>query len=361
MKAIKAILLLGTAATFSMLLGGFFAQAIGAPHMAVPIASGLFAASFIPKGDYSFLDTVTPDLSKLTTSFVQFGGKILRKHVNGMNLKGGITPYLGVSVPQAMTKLSALGGPRPYREQDDTDGNGAEFSDRTLNVFQSKWDFNVDPEVYRGKYLAAVQMGATKAPFYEYIIDQVGTEYISAIGNVTVGKGVRNSNGSGAIDIADGWITIAATECAKANPELIAKAIGAINATNGVEKVETFAESQPAWWREKGFVIKCSWGTFDAYKKRYRTLNGYKFEPNESGKYALDGMSNVFLEPVAFITNDGLLGVVYDALAYGTDGDRIQVAASMRRNIIEVRLMMPVGCEFEDIECISVSDNLLAA
>jgi len=357
MKRTQALLLLGVAAVFSLLFGGFFAQAIGAPHMAPVIATGLFVAAFIPKGQYSLLDTVTPDLSKLTTAFVQWGGKILRKHVLAMNLKSGITPYKNVKVPQAMTKLSALGGPRPYRDQDDVEGNGAEFTDRVLNVYQSKWDFNVDPERYRGKYLAS----DSKAPFYEYILDQVGTEYMSAIGNVTVGKGKRNANGTAAIDIADGWITVLAAECAKANPQLIAKAIGVINSTNAVAKVEAFATAQLAWWREKGFVIKCSWATFDAYKANYRALYGFSFEKSESGAYKLDGMDNVILEPVSWITNDGLLGVVYDALAFGTDGDRITVAASMRRNIIEVRLLMPVGCEIEDIECVSVSDNLIAA
>jgi hypothetical protein len=357
MKSIKTILLIVTAAMFSIVLAGFFANAVGAPGMALPIAGALFAASFIPKGEYSLLDTVTPDLSKLSTSFVQWGGKILRKHVNGLNLKSGVTPYKNVKVPQAMTKLSALGGPRPYRDQDDTDGNGAEFTDRTLNVYQSKWDFDVDPEKYRGKYLAT----DTKAPFYEYILDQVGIEYMSAINNKTIGKGARNAAGTGAADIADGWITILAREAAKAQPEIVAKAIGAINGTNAVTKVETFASAQPEWWREQGFVIKCSYATFDAYKTHYRASFGYTFQPREDGKHYLDGFSNVYLEPVSWITNDGLLGVVYDALAFGTDGERIQVAASVRRNIIEVRLMMPVGLEFEDLECISISDNLIAA
>lgn len=357
MKPIKALLLLATAALFSLVFGRFFAEGLSVPEMALPFATGIFLMAFVPKGEYSFLDTVTPDLSKLTTAFVKWGGKILRKHVTGLNLKSGVTPYKNVKEPQAMTKLSALGGPRPYREQDDVEGNGAEFSDRTLNVYQSKWDFNVDPEKYRGKYLAS----DSKAPFYEYILDQVGTEYMSAIGNVTVGKGKRNANGTAAIDIADGWITILATECAKPTPELVAKAIGAITPANAVTKVETFAEAQPDWWKEKGFVIKCGWTAFESYKKHYRATYGYGFKKDETGRYKLDGMDNVYLEPVTWIKNDGLLGVIYDALAFGTDGERIQVAASMRRNIIEVRLMMPVGCEFEDLECISVSDNLIAA
>lgn len=357
MKTSRAFYLLAATAAISLMCGGFFANLTGNMAGARMVTFAIFITAFIPRGDYSLLETVTPDLSKLTTDFVRWGGRILRKHVSGMNLKSGITPYKNVKEPQAMTKLSAQGGPRPYRDQDDVEGNGAKFEDRVLNVYQSKWDFNVDPEKYRGKYLAS----DSKAPFYEYILDQVGIEYMSAIGNITVGKGKRNATGAAAIDIADGWITIAANECAKDNPELVAKAIGAIDSTNAVAKIEAFATAQPDWWREKGFTIKCAWKTLDAYKNNYRDKHGFTFKPNQSGSYTLDGMDNVILEPVTYIKNDGLLGVVYDALAFGTDGDRIQVAASMRRNIIEVRLMMPVGCEFEDLECISVSDNLIAA
>ncbi|WP_342645017.1 hypothetical protein [Mucilaginibacter sp. CSA2-8R] len=357
MKTTKALFLVACAAVFSVLMGGFMAQAIGAPQLGNIFGAGLFAAAFIPKGSYSFTDTATPDLSKLTTAFVTWGGNILRKHVNKLNLKSGVTTYKNVTTPVAMVKLSAKGEPGPYKEGDQTDGNGVEFTDRTLTVYQSMWDFDVDPERYRNKYLAS----STKAPFYEYILDQVGTEYLAAINNKTIGKGKRNAAGTGAADIADGWITILTAEAAKPQPEITAKAIGAIDATNAVTKVETFASSQQDWWREEGFVIKCSWATFDNYKKHYRASFGYTFDPDASGQYKLDGFANVYLEPVSWIKNDGLLGVVYDALAFGTDGNTIQVAASIRRNIIEVRLMMPVGLEFEDLECISFSDNLIAA
>jgi hypothetical protein len=295
----------------------------------------------------------TPDLTALTTSFVKFGGKILRKHVNELDLGDGVTQYKGVKVPVAMTKLSAQGGPRPYRSQDDKDTAAAKFTDRTLTVHQSKWDFDVDPELFRNKYLNL----ETDAPFYQYILDQVGIEYMAAINDYTLCKGIYNPAGSSALDIADGWVTILKKEVAAGN--LTAIAIGAITATNAVTKVEQFAEAQPTWWKKKGFTIKCSYAVLEAYKKHYRSLNGYSFDTNQLGQYTLDGM-RVTLQPVSWLTGDGLLGVIYDAMAFGTDGDRIQVAASMRRNIIEVRLMMPVGLEFEDLECISVSDNLVA-
>jgi len=351
MKTSKMLFLLAAAVFVSLFLGYSVAQAAGVPSVAPMIAGALFLASFIPKGSYSFA-VEAPDLSALTTAFVKFGGTILRKHVNKFNLGKGVTPYRSVKVPVAMTKLSATQGPRPYTAADNT-GTGAAFTNRVLTVHQSKLDFDVDPEKYRNTFLN----DNSGAPFYQIILDQVATEYMSAIQMNTVGKGVYNAAGTTAADIADGYITILKNLVTATT--MTAIVIGSIDATNAVTKVETFAEAQPSWWKEQGFVIKCSYAVLEAYKKHYRTLNGFGFKPDEMGQYRLDGM-NVILEPNSWMTGSGLLGVVFDAMAFGTDGDQIQVAASMRRNIIEVRLMMPIGFEFEDLDCISVSDALVA-
>lgn len=352
MKNLKIFSLLIAAAVVSLFLGNAFAQAMNAPNAALFISGGLFLTSFIPRGSYSFA-VETPDLSTLSTSFGVWGGRILRKHVNQLRLGMGFTMYKSVKTPVFMTKLSAVGAPRPYSAADSTGTAAAKFTDRILTVRQSKWDFDIDPELYRQKYMAT----DGRVPFYQYILDQVGTEYMAAINNSVIGTGVYNASGTTAAAIANGIITILKAEVTATN--LTAVVVGAITASNAVTKVETFAEAAPIWWREKGFVIKCSYATLDAYKKHYRATYGFSFDKNTEGKYKLDGM-NAELEPVTWITTDGLLGVVFDALAFGTDGDQIQVASSMRRNIIEVRLMMPVGLEVEDLDCVMVSDNLVA-
>jgi hypothetical protein len=356
MKTSKILFLLAASAFVSLFLGHSVAMAIGNPALAPALSGLVFVSSFIPKVNGLVLYEVTPDLSALTTSFVKWGGKILRKHVNALRLGKGITTYRNVTVPVAMTKLSAKGNPRPYRENDDTSGNGAKFTDRTLTVNQSKWDFDVDPEQYRNKYLNDV----SGVPFYQFILDQVAKEYYAAINNSVLANGVYNAAGTTAAAIATGWVTL--LKALATATTITPVVVGAITSANAVTKVETFAEAQPAWWREAdgGFVIKCSYAVFDAYKKHYRATYGFGFNKSENGKYMIDGMANVELEPVSWLSGDGLLGVVFDALAFGTDGDRIQVAASMRRNIIEVRMMLPVGLEIEDLECISVSDNLVA-
>jgi hypothetical protein len=44
-------------------------------------------------------------------------------------------------------------------------------------------------------------------------------------------------------------------------------------------------------------------------------------------------------------------------LIIGTDLEGVEVAASMRRNIIEVRQMMAVGLQFADLDAMVVNDQ----
>lgn len=342
--------------TLSVLAGAFTANAVGMPEQALVFEVGFSAAALIPKGNLSgaFM-AVTPDLSALTTDMVKFGGNILRKQVNAMDLEG-ITIFRNVKEPIAMPKLSALGGPRPYSEGDNTTGNGAKFTDRVLTVYQSKWDYDVDPEVFRNTYLGDA---SANMPFHQFILEQISAEYAGQINDSTLGTGVRNASGTTAAAIADGFITIAKAEVTALN--LTAKAVGAIAATDAVTKIEGFAELAPVWMQKKGFFVRCSFQTFHDYKKHYRSLNGYGFEQNQKGQYVLDGFpAPVVLLPTSWITTDGLLAHAAGALVFGTDGGRIQNSASVRRNIIENRLMMPVGCQIADLDAVMVSDTLVA-
>ena len=351
--------MLFAAVSTCLFIGSFAAQAMDLPCMAAPISGTLFAASLIPRGAVGALRLDTPDLSALSTAFVRFGGKIFRKNVNEFDMGSNVTTFRGVKQPEVLTKLSGLTTPRPYRSQDDTT-QAAGFTDRTLYVRQSKLDFDLDPERFRQTYLAQQSNNiATEVSYYQFIIEQIGKEYMAAIGQNVAANGVYNPGGTGIADIADGWLTIARREVAGA--KLMPVAIGTINAGNAVAKVELFAGAQPNWWRKNGFSIKCTYQVFDAYSANYRTINPFGFNPRADGKFYLDNFGNVTLEPVNFLpaANNGLMGVVQDALVMGTDGDAIQVHASIRRNIIELRLTMPIGFEYSDLDCISVSDLLV--
>ncbi len=356
MKTIKSLFTLIAGIAMIAFLGSFTATAVGLPQYVLLFDAGFAAMALIPKGSFSVaLMAVTPDLSALTTDFVKFGGSILRKMVNTMDIGEGWTIFKNVKEPIAMPKLSALGAPRPYSADDNTSGNGAKFTDRVLTVYQSKWDFDVDPEVYRNSYLAS----DSKAPFYQFILEQMGLEYYAAINDSVLLDGVRNGAGTTAAAIADGLRTILTAE---ATAETIAAiTVPELTATTAVTGVETFMSGHSAWKRDQKGVIFCSFTTFDNYKKHYRVLNGFGFNPRANGEYYLDGFKDIKLKGVSWMgTNGGLISSFKNALAFGTDGERIQVAASARRNISEVRLMMPVGIQIADLDSIAISDTFLS-
>lgn len=294
----------------------------------------------------------SPDVSTLTSSFVEFGGSIFGKNVLNWELSSlGIQVRTNVNAPQAMTKLSAQGTPRPYATGDNTTGNGPKFTDRVLTAYQSKWDYDFDPEEFRNTYLA----NASGNPFYQEALNQISAEYLDHITRSTLYLGVRNGAGTAPADITDGWGTLIAALITATT--ITPVATGVITDANAVTKVEQVAEAVPAWMRQKGFIVYCSYATIDKYKKHYRTLNGFGFNKNEVGQYQLDGI-NAVLRPVAFMgTSARLIATVKDNLVFGTDMERVAVAASMRRNVSEVRMMIPAGCQIQDLDALVVNDQ----
>lgn len=291
-----------------------------------------------------------PSLTALETAFVQ-GADIFRKNVLGWNLRGaGVQVRVNVNAPQALTKLSAVGAPRPYRTQDDF-GTGPDFSDRTLTAYQSKWDYEFDAENFRNTYLATLP----DMPFEQASVDQVSREYLDNIIRSTLWSGVRNGAGTGAADLCDGWGTIIAAEITATN--LTPVVTGAITSANAVTKVEQVAESLPLWLRERGFIIYCSYNVFDKYKAHYRTLNSFGFNRTETGDAVIDGFNGV-LRPVAFMgTSQRLVATIANNLVFGTDLERVATYPTPHLNIMKIRHMMPVGCQIQDLAALVVNDQ----
>jgi hypothetical protein len=293
----------------------------------------------------------TPDLSALTSSFVERGPSIFEKNLLEWNLATqGIQIRRNVNAPQAMTKLSAVGNPRPYTAADALT-TGPKFTDRVLTAFQSKWDFDFDAEEFRNTYLA----NQSGAPFYEQSLNHVAQAFLDDIQRNTLYLGSRNASATTSAAIADGWgKTIADLITATTLTPVVT---GAITDVNGVDKFELMVTNVPTWMREKGFVIYCSYAKFDNFRKNYRTAFNFQFDKNAEGRYKMDNL-NVEIRPVAWMgTSSRLIATLENNLVFGTDVERVQVAASQRRNIIEVRLMMPVGTQIQDLEAIFVNDQ----
>lgn len=296
----------------------------------------------------------SPDLAITTNAFLEFGGQIFGKNVLDWSLRAqGIQVRVNVNKPQALTRLSTTGTPRPYAAADHTSGNAPKFTDRILTAYQSKWDYDFDPEEFRNTYLAS----GTANPYYQEALNQVAKEYLDYLQRSTLYAGVRNGAGTAPADICDGWGTIIAAEIVGGG--IVPITTGALANTDAVTKVDAFVGDSafPIWMREKGFILYCSYATFDKYVQHYRTLNGFGLRQLDNNDYRLDNKNGI-LRPVAWMgTSARLIATVANNLVFGTDMEQIAVAASTRRNIIEVRNMMPAGCEIQDLDAIAVNDQ----
>ena len=300
-----------------------------------------------------------PDVSGITTNqFLVIANQIIRKAVNRWIIGDEASKYINVKAPLALPKLSASGNPRPYAEADNfTDG--VAVTDRILTVYQSKWDYKLNPENLRNKYLSQIASGnidALATTFMQFAAEQVAKEYLSQVLLNTVYLGVYNSAGTTAAAIATGWGTLIADLITATTITPIAT--GAITSTNAVEKVETILEGVPSWMKEleEGFPIICSYTTFEKYKKDYRTRYGYQFNPNAQGKFMLDN-SKTELVPRAYMgTSSRLIATERGNLAYGTDGDSVAAFVTPHLDIYQVRMKMPFGFQIADLERIYVND-----
>jgi len=292
----------------------------------------------------------TPNLAGLTAAFVG-GASIFRRKVLEWNIRqAGVQVRTNVKTPQALTKLSAEGGPRPYRTQDDFT-TGPKFTDRTLTVYMSKWDFDFDPENFRNTYLAMLP----DMPFEQACVDQVAKEYLDQVMRLTLYPGVRNAGGTTASDLWSGWGKIIADEITATN--LTPVVTGAITAANAVTKVELVADAVPIWMMEQGYKIYCSYDVFKKYAAHYRTLNGFQFQKDAVGSYKLDNR-NASLVPVSFWNASQRLAATPDNnFVFGTDLDGIEIHPTPHLNILQIRLMMAGGAQIQDLEALIVNDQ----
>ena len=292
----------------------------------------------------------TPNLSALTAAFVG-GASVFAQNLLNWNIRQqGVQIRTNVKTPQALTKLSAVGGPRPYRTQDDFT-TGPTFTDRLLTVYMSKWDFDFDPENFRNTYLADLP----DMPFEQASVKQVSDTYLDQVMRLTLYPGIRNGAGTAPADLWSGWGKIIADEITALT--LTPVATGAITSANAVTKVEQLADATPIWMKERGYTIYCSYDVFQKYAAHYRTLNGFQFQPNALGSYKLDNR-NASLVPVSWMgVSQRLVATINSNLVFGTDLEGIGVHPTPHLNILQIRLMLSGGCQIQDLEALVVNDQ----
>jgi hypothetical protein len=287
--------------------------------------------------------------SALTAAFLQ-GASVFGKRVLDWDIRNaGIEVRTNVKAPQALTKLSADGVPRPYRIADDF--NGATFVDRVLTVSAAKYDMQLDPEDLRNKYLATLP----EFPFEQFAVDQAAKQFLDAVTTSTLGLGVLNAAGSTAADLWTGWLSIIAAEITATTISPVVT--GAITSANAVTKVEQVGDALPTLVKQNGFRILCSYDILSKYRIHYRTLNGFGFNKNEKGQYQLDGVNGV-LQPQAWMgTSQRLIATVDGNLVFGTDIEGIAMHPTPYLNYLKTRLIMTGGCQIKDLAVLTVNDQ----
>jgi hypothetical protein len=298
--------------------------------------------------------------TQLSAQLSQFGGKILAKHVNEAEFKSDFSILRNVKIPVVMPRLHINGSPRPYRIQPDDSVNSAEFTDKTLTVFQSKMDFGaLDPEVYRNTYLAAGEDGQLNSGnilFYQFIAQEIAKQYLAIINDTTVYKGVRNAAGTGALDLIDGLEKLLDVQIAASKITPIAT--GAITNTNAVDKIETFTKGLPAWLKSKGARIWVSYDIFEKYRQDYRTRYGFTFDPNKEGLYMIDGTKHEIVPRSWMGTSQRLIASPKSEknVFFGMDSDSCQFHATPELNYIKLRVTFPLGLQIADDDAIFCND-----
>jgi hypothetical protein len=301
------------------------------------------------------------NVAAISTGLVEDGGKIFTQMISEADFMKDLEFIRGVKIPIALPKIEVTGGPRPYAASQETSGNAVVFSDRQLVVNQSKMDFPaIDVEIFRNKYLAKVQNGEfdpSVVKFSTFIAREAVRKYLAKINDEVIWSGSYNAAGSTTAAIATGFGTIIAAEIVAGN--LTPYTTGAITAANAVTKVEEFNNQLPSYLKSQKVIIDCSYDVFQKYRTHYRTLNAFAFKPNERNEYQLDG-SNTILVPRTWMGSSQRLVARPDIeknLYFGVDADSVQVFATPRLNLIDVRLMMPLGMQIGDIKAIWVNDQ----
>jgi len=294
-----------------------------------------------------------PDLSALSTGFFELGGPVFGKQVLNWDLRAdGIQIRTNVKAPQKLVKMSATGNVRPYAEAENF-GTGVAFTNRTLTAYQTKKDYTFNPENFRNTLLSS--LNPNTMDFVPEAVNQVAKEYLNDLMANALYLGVYNGAGTAAIDTVTGWGTIIANEITATT--ITPVVTGAITNANAVSKVDLVAKSVPLVMRQKGFVVYCSYTTFDKYAENYRATYGFQYVPSLTGGYRIDNV-NAQLKPVAWMgTSSRLIATFEQNLVFGTDIEQIALYATPSLDILKIRQKMPLGCEIQDLDVIKVNDQ----
>ena len=188
-------------------------------------------------------------------------------------------------------------------------------------------------------------------------MDQVITEYKAAINDSVIWSGVRNASGTTAASIATGFESLIAT--AISGSEITPISTSAITSSNAVTQVDAFVDGLPVWMLKKGVADSLLLRSIYELPHALPHTEHLQLRKEPLTDSTTDGFNNITLVPVSWLpkTSDRLIATVAGNMIFGTDNEQVQVHATMSHNIVNVRLMLPVGFQIADTAALFVNNQ----
>lgn len=204
---------------------------------------------------------------------------LLRLAYNQMEAWNQVTVLPDVKNKIRLTTLTVDKMVKPFKADFEPTANVIGFEPREIGVETGKADLQIVPEEYRQTYLAqftpsnkGIMREPSDLPFEKFLWEDVFASFGEELNNDTAYLGVRNAAGTGAVDVANGWGTILATEITATNITPITT--GAIVKATAYEQLKSMARSAPTKYRTTRWGLKMymSWETYEAYLDNLDTL-----------------------------------------------------------------------------------------
>ncbi len=293
------------------------------------------------------------------------GLELLEQVMNGLDCATDCTFTPGNPFKRTVPKLKIAKGARPYRLQFDPVNSG-EFSDREIMVHRGKKDFVIEGELYREKYLALAKqnkLDPDEVPYWDYHIMQEMKMLLAEINDDVAYLGVRDANGTDAVDITNGWGTIIAGLIA-ANT-ITPYTMGTITDANAAEKFKAFYQTLDAAFRKIDMKMYMSFENYDKYQnsipanKNVVIVNHVENEPVMEKTYLIDTKKRVEIVPATWMGNSNRIiltpkeNMLMDS---GLPSDQPTIEFQKVLSAWQCRLNYLVGFQIADLDHLFVTE-----
>lgn len=302
----------------------------------------------------------TPNLSALAAYGGAYEKKLFATLMQELDIAKDITVMPGIKNKLNLTKLKVGNGVRPYREDFDSSDDDLMYSGTALEVEMIKRDIKINPLKYRDTWQAEVMakgVNPTEIPFAQFVWDQVMKSFWAEINNNAYAA-VYNANGTTAVAIANGFRKLIADAITDVKTTPVVT--GVLTNVNAVAKVEQMVKAMPIPYRKAGFKVYVNYDNWDLYCEDYRERYKKYLEADTNGSYFVDRTARkVEIIPATWLgSSNRIICTPKENLLLGTDLMSATMTNFIRHEIVEARVLFPIGFQVRDWDAIKVNDQV---